>query len=211
MPDELFPQPETVETPKKTRKPRVKSATPKEPKPKKVKPARDIRTVFREKLAGITVDGIKKPWMSEKVFKLITTAEELQKWSDGILTDTSRHHDWAGEKSPVIAVDTETTSLDTRIFTDIKMLEDGTWITTHEVKVEIAGVCLSADGFEGIYIPVNHEKGQNIPRADVARILQKLFNKSHLIFYNAKFDREVMRQTLGITSVHTLTSRMFKF
>src|SRR5208283_6247081 len=28
--------------------------------------------------------------------------------------------------------------------------------------------------------------------------LQSLFDKSHLIFYNAKFDREVMRQTLGI-------------
>ena len=183
---------------KKVRKPRVKSATPKEPKPKKVKPARDIRTVFREKLAGITVDGIKKPWMSEKVFKLITSAEELEQWCKGILADTSRHRDWAGEKSPVIAVDTETTSLDTRIFTDIKLLPDGTWTTVHEVKVEIAGVCLSADGFEGIYIPVNHEKGQNVPRADVARILQSLFDKSHLIFYNAKFDREVMRQTLGI-------------
>src|SRR5271154_4146780 len=183
---------------KKIRKPRVKSATPKEPKPKKVKPARDIRTVFREKLAGITVDGIKKPWMSEKVFKLITSAEELEQWCKGILADTSRHRDWAGEKSPVIAVDTETTSLDTRIFTDIKLLPDGTWTTVHEVKVEIAGVCLSADGFEGIYIPINHEKGQNVPRADAARILQSLFDKSHLIFYNAKFDREVMRQTMGI-------------
>src|SRR5271163_1843088 len=146
--DELLPQQEPVEASKKTRKPRVPKAE-KVAKPKKVKPARDIRTVFREKLAGITVDGIKKPWMSEKVFKLITSAEELEQWCKGILADTSRHRDWAGEKSPVIAVDTETTSLDTRIFTDIKLLPDGTWTTVHEVKVEIAGVCLSADGFEG--------------------------------------------------------------
>src|SRR5271166_5922949 len=183
---------------KKVRKPRVKSATPKEPKPKKVKPARDIRTVFREKLAGITVDGIKKPWMSEKVFKLITSAEELEQWCKGILADTSRHHAWAGQTCPVIAVDTETTGLDTRIFTDLKQLESGEWILVYETKTELAGVCLSADGFEGLYIPVNHEKGTNVPREDVARILQKLFDQSHLIFYNAKFDREVMRITLGI-------------
>jgi DNA polymerase I-like protein with 3'-5' exonuclease and polymerase domains len=194
--DELFPQEQTTETPaKKTRKPRA----PKAEKPKKVKPARDIRTVFREKLAGITVDGIKKPWMAEKVFRLVTTAEELEAWADGILADTSRHHAWAGNTCPVIAVDTETTSLDTRIFTDIKQDSDGNWYLVYEVKTEIAGVCLSADGIEGLYIPVNHEKGVNVPRADVARILQRLFDKSHLIFYNGKFDREVMKITLGMT------------
>src|SRR5271156_5705711 len=102
--DELTPQ----EPVKKTRKPRV----PKEPKP-----LRDIRSVFREKLAGITVEGIKKPWMSEKVFRLIGSTEELEAWVDAILADVSRHHMWAGLNCPVIAVDTETTSLDTRIFT----------------------------------------------------------------------------------------------
>src|SRR5277367_5364296 len=198
MSDEILPQPEQVaETPKKTRKPRV-ARVPKAPKVKKEKPKRDIRTVFREKLAGITVEGIKKPWMSEKVFKLVTTAAELEGWAERILADKSRHYHWAGETVPVIAVDTETTSLDTRIFTDIKQLPNGEWIQVYEVKVELAGVCLSADGFEGLYIPVNHEKGQNVPREDVARILQKLFNHSHLVFYNGKFDREVMRITLGI-------------
>ena len=199
--DELLPLDESdkVQLPeKKVRKPRAKSTTPKEPKPKKVKPARDIRTVFRKKLKSITVEGIKKPWMSEKVFRLITTAEELEAWRNGIIADKSRHHAWAGETVPVIAVDTETTSLDTRIFVDFKQLPSGEWATVYEIKTEIAGVCLSADGFEGLYIPVNHEKGQNVPRADVARILQKLFDQSHLVFYNGKFDREVMRITLGI-------------
>ena len=116
-----------------------------------------------------------------------------------ILSDKSRHHDWAGGRCPVIAVDTETTSLDTRIFTDIKQLESGEWVLVYEVKVEIAGVCLSADGIEGLYIPINHEKGENIPREVVARILQRLFDQSHLIFYNGKFDREVMKITLGMT------------
>src|SRR5271157_42539 len=196
--DELLPQQEPVEAPKKTRKPRVPKAE-KVAKPKKVKPARDIRTVFREKLAGITVEGIKKPWMSEKVFRLITTAEELQAWADQILADTSRHHAWAGVTCPVIAVDTETTSLDTRVFTDIKQLPNGEWVLVYEVKVEIAGICLSADGIEGLYIPINHEKGQNVSRADAARILQPLFDKSHLIFYNGKFDREVLKITMGMT------------
>ena len=195
--DELFPQPETeqVEAPaKKTRKPRA----PKAEKPKKEKPKRDIRSVFREKLAGITVDGIKKPWMSEKVFRLVTTAEELEAWVDGILADESRFHEWAGIRCPVIAVDTETTSLDTRIFVDLKQLESGEWVLVYEVKTEIAGVCLSADGIEGLYIPINHERGQNVPREDAARILQKLFDKTHLIFYNGKFDREVLKITMGI-------------
>src|SRR5271156_3270901 len=97
MSDEII-QPEQ-EAPKKARKPRA--VKPKVEKPKKVKPARDIRSVFREKLAGITVEGIKKPWMSEKVFRLITTAEELQAWVDQILADTSRHHAWAGTTCPV--------------------------------------------------------------------------------------------------------------
>src|SRR5271155_5315186 len=127
--DELTPQ----EPVKKTRKPRV----PKEPKaakPKKLKPLRDIRSVFREKLAGITVEGIKKPWMSEKVFRLIGSAEELEAWVEAILADVSRHHMWAGLNCPVIAVDTETTSLDTRIFTDIKQLPSGEWVLVYEVK-----------------------------------------------------------------------------
>jgi DNA polymerase I-like protein with 3'-5' exonuclease and polymerase domains len=191
--DELTPQQE--QPAKKTRKPRA----PKAEKPKKEKPARDIRSVFREKLASITVEGIKKPWMSEKVFRLITTAEELEAWVDSILADASRHHAWAGITCPVIAVDTETTSLDTRIFTDIKQDGNGNWYLVYEVKTEIAGVCLSADGIEGLYIPINHERGVNVPRADAARILQRLFDRSHLVFYNGKFDREVMKITLGIS------------
>jgi DNA polymerase I-like protein with 3'-5' exonuclease and polymerase domains len=204
--DDLFPQEQSVETEvpaKKTRRPRAPQAE----KPKKAKPARDIRSVFREKLAGITVDGIKKPWMAEKVFRLVTTADELEAWADGVLTDASRHHasfnektrDWTGAPCPVIAVDTETTSLDTRIFTDIKQGESGDWYLVYEVRTEIAGVCLSADGIEGLYVPINHEKGVNVPRADVARILQRLFDRCHLIFYNGKFDREVMKITLGMS------------
>lgn len=176
---------------KKPRKAREK----KSPKPKKAKPARDLRTVFRQKLSEITVESIKKPWMSAKSFRLIDTAEALEAWVDNILSDTSRHYEWAGMTQPVVAVDTETTSLDTRIFTNITRKDAQ---PCYEVGVEIAGVCMSADGIEGIYVPIFHEKGRNVSRFDAWRILQRLFDKSHLVFYNAKFDREILRITLGL-------------
>lgn len=184
--------------PVKTRKARVKRP----PKPKKLKPARDLRTVFRAKLREITPETIKKPWMAEKSFRLIDTAEALEAWVNNILSDTSRHRNWGGEVSPPLAVDTETTSLDTRIIVDVTECRDTSgnvvFVPKYEVKTEIAGVCLSADGIEGIYIPIHHEKGSNISREDAARILQRLFDKSHLIFYNAKFDREILRICLGL-------------
>lgn len=183
--------------PKKIRKPREKKP-PKPPKPKKVKPARDLKSVFRTKLKSITPESIKKPWMAEKSFRLIDSAKDLEAWVDGALADTSLHQLWAGETCPVIAVDTETTSLDTRIIVDIQHKPDGSWELIYEVQVEIAGVCLSADGVEGIYVPIMHEKGNNVPRGEACRILQKLFDKSHLVFYNAKFDREILRLCLGI-------------
>jgi DNA polymerase I-like protein with 3'-5' exonuclease and polymerase domains len=180
--------------PKKVRKPREK----KPPKLKKVKPARDVRSVFRAKLREITPEIIKKPWMSEKSFRLIDTAEALEAWVDNILADKSRHYTWAKQTCPVIAVDTETTSLDTRIFVRLQQKEDGTFELVYEVEVEIAGVCLSADGIEGVYVPIFHEKGNNVPREEAARILQRLFDNAHIVFYNAKFDREILRITLGL-------------
>jgi len=183
---------EDAPKPKKVRK---KAA----PKAKKPRPLRDLRSVFREKIAGLTPEKIKKPWMAEKVFHIIDNAPELQAWADKILSDPSRFRAWAGRNCPVLAVDTETTSLDTRIFVDFKQLESGEWALVYEAKVEIAGVCLSADGIEGVYIPINHERGDNVSRGDAARILQRLFDGCHLVFYNGKYDREVCRITMGIT------------
>src|SRR5271166_3423275 len=183
---------EDAPKPKKVRK---KAA----PKAKKPRPLRDLRSVFREKIAGLTPEKIKKPWMAEKVFHIIDNAPELQAWADKILSDPSRFRAWAGRNCPVLAVDTETTSLDTRIFVDFKQLESGEWALVYEARVEIAGVCLSADGIEGVYIPINHERGDNVSRGDAARILQRLFDGCHLVFYNGKYDREVCRITMGIT------------
>jgi DNA polymerase I-like protein with 3'-5' exonuclease and polymerase domains len=175
-------------------------------KVKKVKEARDIRSVFRKALSGINLQSLKKPWMSQKAFKLISTPEELQAWVDSVLNDTSRHIEINGVLTPVIALDTETMGLDTRVLVDRVLRDDGSWELTYEVNIELAGICLSSDGMDGIYVAVNHEKKDqelttpaiNIDREKCAEILQNLFDRCHLVFYNAKFDREVLRLTMGI-------------
>lgn len=190
MTEQVTPTEEIVLTKKRAKAPR-KPKAPKEPS--------DLRYVFKKHIRGITPEKIKKPWMAEKSFKLINTPEALEAWADAILADKSRHlpHP-SGITCPVIAVDTENTGLDTRILVHMEDLPDGTRDYVYEVKIEIAGVCLSADGVEGIYVPIHHERGPNVCRADANRILQKLFNQSHLVFYNAKYDREVLRLCLGL-------------
>jgi DNA polymerase I-like protein with 3'-5' exonuclease and polymerase domains len=175
-------------------------------KPKAVKEPKDIRYVFRKTLRGVDLDKLKKPWMAQKAFRLITTPDDLQEWVDSILSDTTRHVELNGVLTPVIALDTETTGLDTRILVDRVLKDDGSWELTYEVNVELAGICLSSDGIDGIYIPTTHEKqdqdllipATNIDRQKCAEILQYLFDRSHLVFYNAKFDREILRLTMGI-------------
>jgi DNA polymerase I-like protein with 3'-5' exonuclease and polymerase domains len=213
MSEEVLVLEETTVKPKKTRTKKVaaesltdadltiKVKKVKVPKPKKEKPARDLRTMFRAKLAELDIERMKKPWMAEKSFRLIYQAEELQQWVDSLMSDTSRHYDTPGGRMPVVAVDTETIGLDTRII--VEWIKE--WgpagemlVPLYEVKMEIAGICLSADGIEGLYIPINHEDGKNLSREAANRILQPLFDHSHQIYYNAKFDREVLRQTLGI-------------
>ena len=167
-------------------------------KPKKPKEPSDLRYMFRKAMKALDIEKLKKPWMAEKAFRLIDTEEALERWVDGILNDTSRHYSYGKDTCPVVAVDTETMGLDTRVLIDIQKQEDGSYELVYEVKIEIAGICLSPDGIEGIYIPINHEKGLNVPREAARRILQRLFDNSHLVFYNAKFDREVLRLCMGI-------------
>jgi len=182
---------------KQTRKPKAVKAK-KEPK--------DIRYMFRKALKEIDIDRLKKPWMAKKAFRNINTPAALQAWVDSVLNDTSRHIMINDVLTPVVALDTETMGLDTRIIIDRVQRPDGSWENVYEVNIELAGICLSSDGVEGIYIPINHEKQDkelttaavNIDRAECARILQTLFDRCHLIFYNAKYDREVLRLTMGI-------------
>ena len=157
---------------------------------------KSIRAQFRARMSEIDIEKLKKPWMSTKSFVLLDTEEKLVNYVDGILSDKSIWQDirYDGNLMPAVAVDTETHGLDTRII--IERHPDGT--ATYHLNIEIAGICLSADGMCGVYIPLFHEIGNNVPLEVCRRELQRLFDVSHLIFYHAKFDREVMRQTVGI-------------
>jgi len=176
---------------------------------KKVTKPRDIRSVFRERLASLAAEGgvskVRKPWMSTKAFCILDTPEALQSWADDVIANAPRF-EFYGHTSPVVAVDTETLGLDTRLFVRLRRLPDGSYKQFYEVKTDVAGICLSADGIKGVYIPLNHEfqdiglgiAAKVLDRAACDGILQRLFDQCHLVFYNGKFDREVMRLTLGI-------------
>jgi DNA polymerase I-like protein with 3'-5' exonuclease and polymerase domains len=162
----------------------------KESKPKK---ARDLESSFIEHINNLNLEELKKPWMATKVFRLIDTVEELERWVEDLLNDPSRHFaDITGTKLPVVAVDTETMGLDTRV-------------VNGKTKTELAGICLSADGIEGLYIPVGHRAVVpgchygNVSLDQIRPILQKLFDNALLVFYNAKFDREILRLLGGFT------------
>ena len=180
----------------------VNQASLKVKRPRKLKtpkPLKDIRTMFRKHLAALDVEKLKKPWMATKAFKLITEPAKLRAWAESVIADKSKWKQFGNESRPVIAVDTENIGLDTRIIVEPERQADGTWVLYYRIKIENAGVCLSSDGIEGIYVPTNHEDGNNMPLAECAAILQWLFDQSHLIFYNAKYDREILRLTMGLT------------
>ena len=194
----------------KVKKEKVSEEDLRKVKKTKVKKPRDIRSVFRETLAALVANGgvshIKKPWMSTKDFRLLDTPETLQEWCDDVLANAPKFEFFDG-LLPVVALDTETMSLDTRLFVRLRRLPDGTYQQYYEIKTDIGGICLSADGVRGVYIPINHEfqdleltvPAKCIDRRRCAEILQKFFDQAHLVFYNGKFDREVLRLTMGNT------------
>jgi DNA polymerase I-like protein with 3'-5' exonuclease and polymerase domains len=129
----------------------------------------------------------------------------LRAWCDDVLTNAPRF-EFYGHILPVVALDTEDSSLDTRLFIRLLKQPDGSYKQVYELKTDITGICLSADGVKGIYIPINHEfqdlelktPAKNMDRRACAEILQWFFDQVHLVFYNGKFDREIMRLTMGI-------------
>lgn len=175
----------------------------------KVKKPRDIRSVFREVLSTLAAEGgiskVKKTWMSTKAFYTIDEPAALKAWCDDVLANAPRF-EFYGNILPVVALDTEDSSLDTRLFIRLVKQPDGSYKQFYELKTDITGVCLSADGVKGIYIPINHEfqdlelttPAKNMDRRACAEILQWFFDQVHLVFYNGKFDREIMRLTMGI-------------
>ena len=167
------------------------------PKPKKEKKpteAKDLRSMFLKRLAELDRDKLYKPWMQTKALRLVTTAEDLQAWVDRVLSDKSLYRECprTGELMPVVALDTETFGLYATSGLDTRLIKGKPQLAT-------AGLCLSADGVEGLYVPLNHEDGNNLPLPQAREILQPLFDQSLLVFFNSKYDREVLQISCGFT------------
>ena len=170
---------------------------PKEKKPKKEKKsaeAKDLRSVFLRRLAALDPATLIRPWMQTKALRLVTTVAELQAWVARVLSDKSLYRPCprTGEMMPVVATDTEnfgikhTSGLDTRL-------------VKGEPQLAMAGICLSADGIEGLYVPINHEDGKNLPLEAVHEVLQPLLDKALVVYFNSKYDREVLRLAGGFS------------
>ncbi len=77
--------------------------------------------------------------------------------------------------APLIAVDTETTDLDTKI-------------------ADLVGLCLSIEAEAGYYLPVGHLVGPNLVLSVVVAALKPIFDdpNKRLLFHNAKYDLPVL-------------------
>ncbi|MBI3172758.1 MAG: DNA polymerase I [Chloroflexi bacterium] len=88
-------------------------------------------------------------------------------------------------KAEVIAFDTETTS-------------------TSEMEAEIVGISLAIHAGQGIYIPVGHVAGPNLPLADVIEALRGPMTNPKIgkVAHNAKYDYIVLaRHGLAVTPI----------
>lgn len=83
-------------------------------------------------------------------------------------------------EGPVVALDTETNGLDTRI-----------------AKLVGMSICVSTG--TGIYIPVGHKLGTNVPARPVIELVTGYLKETNLnpVFYNAKFDVSILLQNTG--------------
>lgn len=155
-----------------------------------------------------SVADIRKPWMENHQFVLVSSIEQLR----GIIDHALKH----GR----IALDLETQGLDSRI--DWK---DGKPQTRHK----IVGYCLSVDGKTGYYVPVRHKPAEsvNLPNEEVEAEIRRLCLASQpklteegmkrdqlasamiaekpqviVYFWNAKFDQEFLFPVCGLDWWH---------
>jgi len=157
-----------------------------------------------------TSEDFKQPWMKHHNFVLVRTPEEVKDIVDRAL------------EAGVVALDTETNGLDTRI-----EVQDGKLRTRHK----IVGYCICYDGVTGYYIPVRHYRNGvykidlNVPDvpfvdAQITRLCHAaqptldpnsedpIFGKPvtspkvKILFWNAKFDQEMLYPVTGIETWH---------
>lgn len=148
-----------------------------------------------------SVEKLKKPWMKDKKFVLIRTLDELCDFVK------------KAQETKVVALDFETTGLNTTIYPRIKWDEnqyavkdengnliyekDENGNIVYEPFDKVVGICLAADETTGYYVPIRHyedsSESYNLNHDEVFRILNILVDDPEVkfIMHNAKFDLEV--------------------
>lgn len=111
----------------------------------------------------------KKEWMHKKKFVLIDTIAELDKF----VAEAAE----VGE----CVVDFETNGL------NVGPVGRGVEI------IKMAGVCLSFHEDYGVYVPVAHREGRNLPLDVVVTRLRQIIAACVTIYHNFKFDGEILR------------------
>ena len=119
---------------------------------------------------------------------------QLTQLADALLEEAARlthaeHPDFLpeGYDERLVALDTETTGLDTRTL----YLPDGTL----ERRSAVVGICLAVTTTAGYYIPVMHsgEDGVlNFSREAWVPMLDRIHERAAVIYHNAVYDREVL-------------------
>jgi len=90
------------------------------------------------------------------------------------------------EEMPLIAIDLETTGLNT----SIKMV--GGEI---QRNIDLVGICLAISNKDGFYIPIKHTEEDGIPNMDLNSaldFLQDIIDNFYQIYHNAFYDMEVL-------------------
>ncbi len=129
-----------------------------------------------------------KQWFSDYKFHLVETIDKFSKLVDICIS------------KKLFSIDCETTGVDNRIYPD-EYFNDGKK-TKHGIRTvdKVVGLCISPDGVNGYYIPLNHEAegSVNLPTDDAADLLTKLMNSgAKAIMHNSKFDCEFLYPLTG--------------
>lgn len=131
---------------------------------------------------------VNRSWFSDYKFHLIKDTSQLQKLADICI------------QRGIFSLDLECTGVDNRVYKD-EYFEDGVK-TRYGMRTidKVVGVCISIDGINGYYVPLNHvvDDAGNLPWDESWDIIERACRACIVIFHNAKFDIEFLYPLVGI-------------